>query len=213
MNIALIGLSGCGKTTLARRLSVEAGFVSLSCDDLIEDGLLPELAPFKGTSTARVAAWLGQPYESGFGEKQERYLELEGRAMLEVSLALQEEAPGRDFVIDTTGSFVHLPRAVQNAVSDVATIVYLETPEDEIDKMFAQFLADPKPVIWADQFVPNPGETQRESLARCYPELAAFRRAKYAEIADVTLPYSMTERERIGAREMLQRIRNAISKH
>ena len=76
---------------------------------------MPELTPFKGTGTARVAAWLGQPYESGFAEKQERYLELEGRAMLEVSLALQEEAPGRDFVIDTTGSFVHLPRAVQEA--------------------------------------------------------------------------------------------------
>lgn len=213
MIISLIGLSGSGKTTLARNLADKHGFVCLSCDELIEEALEPELASAGGSGTGRLAKWLGQPFEKGFSAHQERYIECEARSMHEIARAISEEGEGREFVIDTTGSFVYLPNITQAEIAGISTIVYLETPADDLKAMFEQYLKDPKPVIWGDMYRPRSGESQRESLGRCYRDLVELRQRRYAAIADVTIPYSLKERLTLDSGEILRRIKSEISKH
>ena len=53
--------------------------------------------------------------------------------------------------------------------------------------MIERYLNDPKPVLWRGAFQPRDGETPRQTVARCYPNLIAARRQSYAALAHCTI--------------------------
>jgi len=53
--------------------------------------------------------------------------------------------------------------------------------------LIERYLGDPKPVLWRGAFIAKAGESPRETVARCYPNLIAARRQGYAALAHATL--------------------------
>jgi len=68
------------------------------------------------------------------------------------------------------------------------TVVYLAASPTEQQLLIERYLTDPKPVLWRGAFQPKPGETPRETVARCYPSLIAARRQSYEALAHRTVP-------------------------
>ena len=79
--LALVGMSNVGKSLWAGRLA-ESGFSVYGCDAEIEQQLAPELLNhgYMG-GLAEVARWMGQPYAPQFAANQQRYLQLEAKAL------------------------------------------------------------------------------------------------------------------------------------
>lgn len=205
MVITLIGLSGCGKSHLAVRLQEEKGFVRFCCDDLIEERLAAELKEQNYQSIAGVAAWMGQPYEPHFNERQQRYLECEAAVMDEIIEYLGPDGWGlqQDVVIDTSGSVIYTGDRIMAALKKRSRLIYLGVPESEFDFMFQQYLSDPKPVIWGDLYRPREDETDEQALARCFPELIRHRSKLYHQYADVTLIMDRENRDRFSVARLL----------
>lgn len=135
-----------------------------------------------------VAEWMGQPYDVQYPEASRKYLDFEGEA-LEGVLSKIERSRHPGVVIDTTGSVIYLGNGILNRLSVLTRVVYLDTPESVKKEMFELYKADPKPVIWGGSFSKANGETDMEALARCYPELLAYRTGRYANLAHLTLDY------------------------
>src|SRR6267142_1991990 len=58
LRLALIGMSGAGKTFWTKRLAA-SGYPAVSCDDRIEEKLVPRLAAGGYAGVNGVAAWMG----------------------------------------------------------------------------------------------------------------------------------------------------------
>lgn len=187
MKLSLIGMSEVGKTMWAKRLEA-LQYKRFSCDDVIEEKLGAELLPLGYSGIEDVAKWLGQPYEERYTKNSKRYLELEEESMKEI-LDTARADEDSDIVIDTTGSVIYLDESIVSRMKDETTVVYLETPQSVQDEMYELFLAYPKPLMWADQFAMQAGESKQQALARCYPELLRTRTEKYRQYADVTIDY------------------------
>jgi dephospho-CoA kinase len=69
LRLALIGMSGTGKTYWTKHLSA-ANHSSVSCDDLIEDRLAQtlQIGGFRGING--VAAWMGWPDSPTYAERE-----------------------------------------------------------------------------------------------------------------------------------------------
>jgi len=195
MILSLIGMSGSGKTHWSRRLA-EAGYERIGCDDRIEQRLT-EAGHLNGTGgIGGVARWLGQPYEPGFAQREAAYLAAERAVVNEI---LDKFDPARvndltidagratNLAIDTTGSVVYLGEDTCRRLQAQTTILYLETSPEEMEEMFRQYLADPKPVMWSDAFRRREGETDHQALQRCYRDLLHMRCALYGLYATVKL--------------------------
>ena len=190
MRLSLVGMSGTGKTHWSKQLESK-GFRRFGCDEIIESKLRTELARSGLPGGINdVSRWMGQPYEERYTRNSRRYLELEVEAMEEIFGNFEHELPPEtDLVIDTTGSVIYVGEPALNRLSSLTTIIYLETPLAVQKEMFKLYHEDPKPVIWGDRFKKREGELNSKALARCYPELLAFRSRRFAEIAEVTLDY------------------------
>lgn len=194
--ITLIGMSGMGKTYRSLQLA-SLGFVRLSSDDYVSAHLdaLPD------TEAAGVAAWMGQPYEPQHAVRSAQYLALE-----EESIRAFLTEHWTNTIIDTTGSFIYLsPRTIEH-LKQHTLIVYLEADQSMKDRLFHVYITDPKPVVWGDRFNRSPDETDREALKRCYPDLLTYRAARYAALADVTLPYGVARDEQSTGETFLKEI-------
>ncbi|MBI4262391.1 hypothetical protein HY624_02600 [Candidatus Uhrbacteria bacterium] len=178
--IALVGMSGMGKTYRAKQLT-SLGFQHLNCDDAIEK----RLTALPSVGISGVAEWMGQPYTERHAARAKEYLNLEDDVVRSFLLSTSGNT-----VIDTTGSVVYLSDATQRLLRERALVVYLEANQEVRDKLFHVYMTDPKPVVWGNNFNKKTGESDHDALVRCYPELLAFRARRYAAIADVTLPYS-----------------------
>ncbi|MFA4873537.1 MAG: AAA family ATPase [Patescibacteria group bacterium] len=199
--ITLIGMSGMGKTYRSLQLA-SLGFLRLSSDDYVS----AHLGSLPGTGTAGVAAWMGQPYESQHAVRSAQYLALE-----EESIRTFLTAHRTNTIIDTTGSFIYLsPRTIEH-LKQQTLIVYLEANQSIKDRLFHIYTTDPKPVVWGDRFHRLPDESDREALRRCYPELLTYRSARYAAIADVTLPYSVARDEQSTGEIFLKEIQTRLA--
>ena len=205
MIISLIGMSGTGKTHWAKKL-INHGFLHLSCDDLIEKKLEPELSKYGYKGLEDVGRWMGQPYEPSYKDASKKYLEKEGEVVEEILDHIQTVPNGTDIVIDTTGSVVYLQEKILNKLKLWTTVIYLEVPKQVEKEIYNMYLLHPKPVIWGDSFKKRDHETNAQALARCYPDLLKFRKKRYEKLADMTIYYHSLRKGTFGSQDFLSLI-------
>ena len=186
LRIALIGMSGAGKTFWTRRLAA-AGYPTVCCDDRIEERLAPRLASGGFSGINGVAAWMGWPNSPSYADREVQYLAEEIASLDEVLTSLVR-FPHQSLILDTTGSVIYSGNHLLLRLRKWMTVVYLAASPDEQQLLIHRYLNDPKPVLWRGAFQPKPGEKPCDTVARCYPVLVASRRQSYEALAHVTLP-------------------------
>jgi len=188
LRIALVGMSGAGKTFWSKRLA-EAGVPAISCDDRIEQKLAPRLATGGFAGINGVAAWMGWPDSPTYTEREADYLKEEIATLDEVLSELEKDTL-KSLVLDTTGSVIYTGNHLLMRLRKLMKVVYLAASDAEQHLLIERYLSEPKPVLWRGAFAAKPGETPRETVARCYPHLIAARRQSYAALAHATVPVS-----------------------
>jgi shikimate kinase len=202
--LVLVGMSGVGKSFWAERLT-RVGYERHDCDGAIGErlGTLVEAAPNEAVVHA-LGRWMGMPWSAGYAEREARYLALEAAVTAEALDAAS--ASGGRHVIDTTGSVIYLDGALLARLRGVGRVVYLRTPDARRDAMLKRYLEEPKPVVWGDAFRAHAGERPEDALPRCYAKLLAWRDARYATLAHVTLDGGELEANDPGLDGFLARI-------
>ena len=202
IKLSFIGMSGAGKSHWTRKLA-EAGFRAISIDDRIEEKLKPELSAGGYRGIGGVAAWMGWPDQPEYRDREQNYLASEMESMRE---ALDEvEASGEDgIVVDTTGSVVYTGEAICRRLQRLTTVVYLAATAGEEETLIARYLSDPKPVLWGDLFSQRPGEPAKDAVARCYPQLLAYRKQLYEQFAHITVSMAHLRETEPDARGFLE---------
>jgi hypothetical protein len=185
LRLALIGMSGAGKTHWTKRLQAR-GWPGTSCDDLIEQRLKPQLEAGGHSGIHGVAAWMGWPDSPTYAERESEYLAAEIASLDEILTGL-ERGPRQELVLDTTGSVIYTGNNLLIRLRRQMRIVYLAASADEQQLLIERYLNDPKPVLWRGAFQPRPGETPRQTVARCYPALMGARRQSYEALAHRTV--------------------------
>jgi hypothetical protein len=185
LRLALIGMSGAGKTFWSRLLAT-AGHPAISCDDKIEQRLAPRLHAGGYTGINGVAAWMGWPDSPSYAERESQYLSDE-IAVVEEVLSDLPRYPEKSLVLDTTGSVIYTGNHHLLRLRKLMTVVHLAASPHEQQLLIERYLTDPKPVLWRGAFQPKDGETPRQTVARCYPNLIAARRQSYAALAHCTI--------------------------
>ena len=206
MKVSLIGMSNSGKTHWSKKLE-EQGFKRFCCDDIIEEKLGDELKRLGYHGIEDVAKWMGQPYDTQYPETSKRYLDFEKETMKEILAYLQNASDEEKIVVDTTGSAIYTGDEIMQELSRLTTIVYLDTPDSVKQEMYEAYIKNPKPVIWGNSYNQNEGETTLAALARCYPELLAYRTSKYKHYADVTIAYEEQRYEEFGIKNFIHIIK------
>ena len=209
MIISLVGMSSSGKTYWAFELQ-KHGFTRITCDDLIEMKLGPELQKNGYRGLNDVAKWMGHPYEPQYPETSKKYLDFETRVMEEIFEEISSmNANKKRIVIDTTGSVIYTPSSVIRTLQEISSVIYLDIPDEKKMEIYQEFLRNPKPIIWGHSFKPIAGETNEESLARCYQDLLSFRATKYEKIADITIPFDIHRHVDFTAPDFIAHITSA----
>jgi len=189
--LSFVGMSNIGKTYCAEKLH-DVGFKHINCDDLIEAKLVPILNRLGYSGIEDVSRWMGQPYDKRFTANQEKYLSFEKEVMEDV-FAQIKNGKMQNTVIDTTGSVVHTSRNICDRLKRCSMVIYIDVSENMKEKMFRQYLEEPKPVIFGDIYNPRNDETAKQTLRRCYRKLLSLRSTLYAEYADVKIPREAIE--------------------
>jgi shikimate kinase len=115
-----------------------------------------------------------------------------------------EASAGEGILLDTTGSVVYTGDEICRRLQALTTVVYLAVPPAEEETLIARYLSDPKPVLWGDQFEQRPGESAKDAVARCYPQLIANRKKLYERYAHRTVSLAKLEGMRLDARGFLE---------
>jgi shikimate kinase len=189
LRLALIGMSGAGKTFWSKRLA-QTGRPAVSCDDRIEQRLSNRLQGGGYAGIKGVASWMGWPDSPTYAQREAEYLAEEIHALDEVLTELEKNR-SRELILDTTGSVIYTGNNLLLRLRRQTTIVYLAASPEEQQLLITRYLNDPKPVLWRGAFQPKKGETPRETVARCYPMLIAARRQSYEALAHCSI--SLTE--------------------
>jgi shikimate kinase len=195
-------MSGAGKTHWSQKLAA-AGLRVISIDDRIEKKLGPELAAGGYIGIGGVAAWMGWPDQPAYREREQKYLTAEIESMDEVLNEI-EASGGEGILLDTTGSVVYAGDEICRRMQALTTVVYLAVPAAEEENLIARYLSDPKPVLWGDQFEQRPGESAKDAVARCYPQLIANRKKLYERYANRVVSLAKLEGMRLDARGFLE---------
>jgi shikimate kinase len=204
IKFSFIGMSGAGKSHWAEKLAA-AGFRVIRVDDRIEEKLAPELAAGGYKGIGGVAAWMGWPDQPTYRKREQKYLAREVESMNE---ALDEmEAAGEEgLILDTTGSVVYTGDEICRRMQSLTAVVYLAAPAKEEKILIARYLSDPKPVLWDDQFVARAGESAKDTVARCYPQLIAHRKQLYEKYAHRVISIERLRKTNPDARAFLEYI-------
>src|SRR5580704_18174788 len=204
LRIALVGMSGSGKTFWAKRLAA-SGHPSISCDDQIEERLREHLAADGYTGINGVAAWMGWPDSLTYAQREADYLAAEIAALDELLTELERD-PRRELILDTTGSVIYSGNNVLMRLRRQMTVVYLAASAEDQQLLIERFLNDPKPVLWRGAFQPKDGETPHQTVTRCYPLLMAARRQSYEALAHCTLQVAALRDEALDAAGFLKMV-------
>jgi shikimate kinase len=202
IKLSFIGMSGAGKSYWTRKLAA-AGFRAISIDDRIEEKLASELNAGGYRGIGGVAAWMGWPDQPAYREREQKYLASEIESMRE---ALGEMEASRDegIVLDTTGSVVYTGEEMCRRLEQFTVVAYLAASHGEEETLIARYLSDPKPVLWGDLFSQRPGESAKEAVARCYPQLIAHRKQLYERYARRIVPMARLRDAALDARGFLE---------
>lgn len=204
MKLSIIGMSGIGKTFWSKKL-VRKGFKRFCCDDLIEERLNRELKALGFSGIKDVAKWMGHPFDVQYSKTSKKYLNYE-REILKELIAKLENSADANIVVDTTGSVIYLEGSILRKLAKITKIVYLETPQSVIQKMFEVYINDPKPVIWGKSYKKKQGENELEALKRCYPKLLKCRSDKYKKLAQITFGHGLL-RENFTVEDFVQMVK------
>jgi shikimate kinase len=185
LRLALVGMSGSGKTFWTKKIA-ETGVAAISCDDVIEEMLAPRLRTGGFAGINGVAAWMGWPDSAAYAEREAEYLKEEIAALDEILCELETDR-GKPLVLDTTGSVIYAGNHLLLRLRKLMTVVYLAASDAEQLLLIERYLSDPKPVLWRGAFVAKDGESARDTVKRCYPNLIAARRQSYAALAHTTV--------------------------
>jgi shikimate kinase len=177
LRLGFIGMSNAGKSYRARILQKESGFMSYHVDDQIQTSL-------GFTTVEELAHWLGYPGSPTYKAREADYLVREARYTKVDFLDTQ----GKNLVFDTTGSVIYLDSAIQDWLKGNCLLVHFDAGEDALGAMIEKFFDHPKPVIWGSAYQPAAGESERDTLKRCYPKLLSDRLAKYRALAHLNIP-------------------------
>lgn len=208
MHIALIGMAGTGKSFWAGRFEAH-GFHRVDCDRMIAEQLSSGLQAADDLIAA-LGAWMGLPWEPGYEERAARYQRQEVAVMQEALASLAASSCPEDVVVDTAGSVIYTGTAVLEGLARQTTVVHLETPPELQERMLAEFLKRPGPVLWQGMFQKAPGESEKQALARCYPHLLADREKRYRALAHISLPRAFHRGTALGVEDLLARIRKEV---
>jgi hypothetical protein len=66
--------------------------------------------------------------------------------------------------------------------------VHIAVTHTDVDELFKNFIAHPKPVVWGGLYTQVPGEPQSKALERSYKILLSDRISRYKALADVSIP-------------------------
>ena len=204
LRIALIGMSGTGKTFWTRRLAL-AGHPSICCDDCIEQRLRPHLQGGGYSGINGVASWMGWPDSPTYAQREAEYLAEEIAALDEV-LSDLERNPSRELILDTTGSVIYTGNNLLLRLRRQMTVVYLAATPEQQQLLIQRYLSDPKPVLWRGAFQPRKNETPGETVARCYPILIAARRQSYEALAHCSIPVAELRDSDLDAAAFLAKV-------
>ena len=199
LRLAFIGMSNVGKSYRAQELGNQKGFEVHSIDDAIGVSLNIR------EGIENLAEWMGYPYDERFPETQKNYLDLE------LSLTQNHPSPQGNFILDTTGSVVHLDDKTLDYLKNNFLIIQLDTPESIIEEMIEEFFRTPKPLVWGEYFFQEPDETNEEALKRCYPQLLNYRTQKYRSLSDITISGSISRSPNINSEDFWQIIQKELS--
>jgi len=190
LRLALIGMSGCGKSHWAKNLAA-LGCPTICCDDVIEARLAPVLESGGYQGINGMAAWMGWPDSPTYAGRESEYLHEEIAALDDVLSSLEKDPQG-ELVLDTTGSVICTGNHMLHRLRRQMTVVYFAASAAETQLLIERYLQDPKPVLWQGVFQARPGETPRDTVVRCYPVLIAARRQSYEALAHLTIPTAIT---------------------
>ena len=204
LRLALVGMSGAGKTFWTKRLA-GSGFPAVSCDDQIEQKLAPRLAAGGYAGINGVAAWMGWPDSPTYAQRESQYL-AEEIASMDETLANLEKNRDLSLVLDTTGSVIHIGNHLLMRLRRQMTVVYLAASREEQQLLIERYLGDPKPVLWRGAFQPKRGESPADTVARCYPSLIVARRQSYEALAHCTLEVAALRDGSLDAASFLEMI-------
>ncbi len=187
MRIALIGMSGAGKSYWSHRLA-RSGFQRFGCDDHIGRELADTLG-LADSSLESLGRWMGYPYEEGFADREAQYLDLEFRVMSRFLSELEHRPEHRtpSLVIDTTGSVIYLGEDLLRRLKRATVVVYLAAPPEKRQALLAAYRAFPRPVVWQGHFRQKSGEDPAAALNRSYMDLLADRDRRYRACAHVEI--------------------------
>ena len=207
LRLALIGMSGAGKTFWAKKLA-ETGVPAVFCDEEIERRLAERLRPGGYAGISGVATWMGWPDSPTYAEREAEYLAEEIHTLDEVLRRLEKQRED-SLVLDTTGSVIYSGNHLLLRLRRQMKVVYLAASASEQQLLIERYLSDPKPVLWRGAFQPKRGETPRETVARCYPALIEARRRSYEALAHCTLHVGEL-RETLDAEGFLEQVRRQM---
>src|SRR3981189_3235942 len=177
LRLALIGMSGAGKSFWTKRLA-QAGHPSVCCDDRIEQRLRSRLEGGGYAGIHGVASWMGWPDSPTYAQREAEYLAQEIHVLGAILTDLERDW-SRELILDTTGSVIYAGNNLLLRLRRQMTVAYLAATPEEQQLLIERYLNDPKPVLWRGAFQAKPGETPRDTVARCYPNLIAARRKGY----------------------------------
>ncbi len=210
LRIALIGMSGTGKTFWTRRLAL-AGHPSVCCDDCIEQRLRSHLQGGGYSGINGVASWMGWPDSPTYARREAEYLAEEIAALDEVLTDL-ERNPSRELILDTTGSVIYTGNNLLLRLRRQMTVVYLAATPEQQQLLIQRYLSDPKPVLWRGAFQPKKNETPGETVARCYPTLIAARRQSYEALAHCNIPVAELRDSDLDAAAFLAKVKARLGR-
>src|SRR5260370_37042449 len=142
LRLALIGMSGSGKTFWTKRLA-EAGPPSISCDDQIEQRLVPRLAVGGFAGINGVAAWMGWPDSPTYAGREADYLAEEIHTLDEVLTGLERNRR-QELILDTTGGGIYAGNNLLMRLRRQMSGVYLSASAAAQPLPRAPCLTDPK---------------------------------------------------------------------
>ena len=208
LRLALIGMSGAGKTFWTKKLA-EKGLPTVSCDDRIEQRLAGRLGSGGHVGIHGVAVWMGWPDSATYAEREAHYLAEEIHTLDEVLEELEKQRD-RSLVLDTTGSVIYTGNHLLLRLRRQMTVVYLEASATEQQLLVERYLKDPKPVLWRGAFQPKPGEPSEATVRRCYPMLLAARRQSYEALAHCKLPVAELRNASLEVNAFLQMLESKL---